>query len=83
MSFIPNIFAPHGRYRVKQNFKSGPASDFITGEVLIFERQAYSRYDNCFVYQFKTEGGNAPKEWWLPEKYDPEVWRDHFEIIPY
>ena len=78
MSYTQPIFVPGCRYRVKQDFKSGPTSTFIAGEVLIFERNAYSHYDNSFVYEFRTEDGAETKEWWLLENEPKESWQHYF-----
>jgi hypothetical protein len=74
------IPAPGHRYRVKQNFKSGP-SMFIAGEILVFERSTFSPYDNCFVYVFQGESGAETKEWWLSESQSKESWRQYFEVV--
>jgi len=82
MSYTQPIFEPDRLYRVRQSFKSGPTSTFVTGEVVIFERDAYSRYDNSFVYVFRTKSGAQTKEWWLPEGQPKELWQQYFEPLP-
>jgi len=79
MSYTQPIFMPGRRYRVKQSFKSGSTSTFVVGEVLIFERDAYSNYDNSFVYVFRAEIGGETKEWWLLEAQPKELWQQCFE----
>jgi hypothetical protein len=81
MSYTPPIFTPGRRYRVKRSFKSGPTSSFVAGENLTFERDAYSHYDNTFVYVFRTEGGSATKEWWLNENEPKDLWQQYFELL--
>jgi hypothetical protein len=81
MSYTNTIFVPGQRYRVKQNFKSGP-STFIAGEILIFERDTFSPYDNCFVSVFRSETGAETKEWWLSESQSKELWQQYFEPPP-
>src|SRR5437762_2173836 len=81
MSYTQPIFSPGYRYRVKQSFKSGPTSAFVTGEVLIFDRDAFSHYDDSFVYVFRTEGGCEIKEWWLPEGQPKELWQQYFDPL--
>jgi hypothetical protein len=81
MTYIQPIFTPDCRYRVKQNFKSGPTSIFNAGEVVVFERNAYSHYDNCFVYVFRAESNGETKEWWLLEGQSGELWREYFELL--
>ena len=82
MSYTQPIFTSGRRYRVKRNFKSGPTSAFIAGEALIFERDTYSPYDNCFVYVFGKEKGSEKKEWWLSEGEPKESWQQYFEPLP-
>jgi len=79
VSYTQPIFTPNLRYRVKQTFSSGPTSTFIAGEILVFERDAYSHYDNNFVYVFRAEGDGQTKEWWLPEGQPKAAWREYFE----
>ncbi len=81
MTYRQQIFTPHCRYRVKRNFDSGPTARFVADEVLVFERDTYSRYDNCFVYIFHTESGNETKDWWLPEGQSKESWQQYFELL--
>jgi hypothetical protein len=81
MSYTKPIFAPGARYRVKQTFKSGPGFTFSDGEVLVFERDAYSPYDESFVYVFRSETGDQTKEWWLPETQPSEQWQQYFERV--
>lgn len=82
MSYTQPIFIPGRHYQVKRSFKSGPASAFVAGEVLVFERDTYSPYDNCFVYVFSAEKGSEKKEWWLLEGQSKESWRQFFEQLP-
>ena len=79
MNWQKNIFTVGARYRVKQNFASG-SSTFNADEVLIFEREEYSPYDNCFVYEFNNEG-NDKKTWWLHEDKPTESWQQYFEAM--
>ena len=79
MAYTQPIFSPGKLYRAKQSFKSGPTSEFVAGEKLVFERDSYSHYDNCFVYVFRTEGIGTTKEWWLPESKPKELWEQYFE----
>jgi len=82
MSYIQPIFTRGCRYRVKQSFKSGPTSAFIAGEILVFERDSYSHYDNSFIYEFRSESSAETKEWWLLEGQSKELWRQYFEPLP-
>ena len=81
MSYTQPIFAPGSRYRVKRSFTSGPTSTFVVGEILIFDRDAYSHYDNSFVYEFRNESSSGTKEWWLPEGQPRDLWQQYFEPL--
>jgi hypothetical protein len=78
MTYIQPIFTPDSRYQVKKTFKSGPTSTFNAGDVVVFERDAYSPYDNSFVYVFRAESNGEIKEWWLLEGQSKELWREYF-----
>ena len=81
MSYTQPIFILGHRYRAKEDFESGPASQFIRGEVLVFESNSYSPYDNSFVYTFRDANSGKMKEWWLPEGKPKEVWKQFFEDL--
>jgi hypothetical protein len=78
MSYQRVIFVPGERYRAKQTFTSGN-SQFISGEVLAFERDFYSRYDSSFVYEFRSENDGTNKTWWLHDQKPVDIWREYFE----
>ena len=44
------------KYKVKQSIDR-LRDNFLSGEILVFEKMSYSRYDNCSGYFFKTESG--------------------------
>jgi hypothetical protein len=81
MSDTKAIFIPGVRFRVKQDFKSGPTSKFAMGEIVVYDREAYSPYDNRTVYVFRGEAGNDVKEWWLPDGQSQHLWREYFEPV--
>ena len=81
MTYEQPIFNLGGRYRVKKSFKSGPIFTFILGEILVFDRNSYSHYDNSFVYVFRAESDGKEKEWWLSEHDKKDVWKQHFEEL--
>ena len=70
------IFELGHRYRVKASFMSG-AMPFTLNEVLIFENDGYSSYDNSFAYEFRDESG-VLKTWWLPEGKPADIWKQFF-----
>lgn len=80
MNLTRHIFTPGARYRSKQSFMSG-ASTFELNETLIFEREGYSRYDNSYVYEFRSETQGDLKSWWLHEDKPVEEWHQLFEAI--
>jgi len=79
MSYRRPIFEPGESVRVKSDFRLG--STFREGEVLVFQRDGYSRYDNSFVYEFLNATGEL-KSWYLHEDKPIDLWRDFFEPIP-
>jgi hypothetical protein len=81
MSYTQSIFTVGFKYRVRQSFRSG-ASAFVTGEILIFDRNTYSPYDNSFVYLFHPIGSDEVKGWWLHEEKSKELWHQYFELLP-
>jgi hypothetical protein len=80
MSWQKHIFEIGKRYRVKRTFTSGAAT-FVADEVLAFQGDSYSFYDNCFVYEFVSQRGGEIKAWWLHEDKVDETWRDFFEPL--
>ena len=54
---------------------------FVEGEVVTFERETYSFYDNAFVYLFRSEKTGAIKEWWLLEGRSADLWHIDFELV--
>jgi hypothetical protein len=81
MTYTQPIFVVGKRYRVRQTFRSGGKFQFFVGEIVRFQRDAYSHYDNCFVYVFISERDGSEKEWWLNEEQPPELWQDYFEAV--
>jgi hypothetical protein len=64
-------------YRVRKDFVNG--SEFFSGEVLIFNQEAYSRYDSAEVFEFLDSAGRI--KLWLLSDSDSFDWRDFFEPI--
>ena len=79
MAYTQHIFEPGSRYRARLDFSSGPVSTFRAGEILVFERDAYSPYDDSFVYAFRSEADGTIKEWWLHDNEPKETWQQFFE----
>jgi hypothetical protein len=67
-------------YRVRKDFKCLRDS-FRAGEVLVFVRAAYSRYDNYTGYFFSQPGAQPARVWDIHDDEELEIWRDLFEEI--
>jgi len=70
------IFKRGATYRPKRDFVSGN-STFIAGESIVFDRDGYSHYDDCFVYEFHGAKGE-PKVWIMPIDQPEGSWVDFF-----
>jgi hypothetical protein len=79
MTYSKPIFKKNRHYRVIQDFQSGP-SNFLRGEILRFDRDSYSPYDNSFVYTFYEEM-NTEKVWLLLNNDPDDTWKQYFEEI--
>jgi hypothetical protein len=75
-----HIFDVGMRVRVKKGYSSG-SSNFSPGETLVFDSDGYSYYDNCFVYQFRSETDGQEKAWFLHEDQPTELWKTYFELL--
>lgn len=80
MTYAQHIFRSDTRYRAKLAFQSDPASTFHAGEIVIFERDTYSPYDDSFVSTFRSETDGRIKEWWLPDHEPQGTWQQFFEV---
>lgn len=80
MTLQRKIFDVGRRYRTKRNFMSG-LSVFIRGEVLCFESDGYSHYDNVFGYTFLSETDGQTKYWLLQPDEPSDLWRTLFEPL--
>jgi hypothetical protein len=67
-------------YRVCKDFKCLRDS-FRAGEVLIYDSDAYSRYDSYTGYFFSQPGAKQLRAWDLHDDEQLEIWRDLFEEI--
>lgn len=68
------------RYRVRKDFTC-LRDDFKAGEVLVFDSDAYSRYDGYTGYFFSQVGARRLRTWDIDDDDDLEVWRDLFEEV--
>jgi hypothetical protein len=68
-------------YRVRKDFEALRDS-FAAGEILIYQSDAYSRYDNCTGYFFSQSGSSRGRIWDLMDDDPVEKWKEFFEEIP-
>lgn len=74
-----HIFLSGEKYQPIIDFKCG-ASSFHANEILTFYRDGYSRYDECFVYEFQ-DGFSKIKTWLMPEDAADDFWRKYFTAL--
>lgn len=74
------MFKKGALYRAKVTFVSGP-SEFSEGEVLAFEGDSYSHYDNSSVFQFRNVATKELKGWWLHDEEPVEKWKRFFSEV--
>ena len=67
-------------YRVRHDFQA-LRDRFEAGEVLVYERDAYSRYDSCTGYFFSQPDVTYLRTWDVYDEEELEVWRELFEEI--
>ena len=76
-----SLFQAGQRYRARSAFKGLVGPDFVADEVLVFNVGGYSRYDECYVYEFRSEISGERKNWWLDDGTSADSWRTFFEAI--
>lgn len=74
-------FTPGRQYRVRADFKALRDS-FVAGEVLVFDSQAWSRYDGITGYFFRQDGFEGLRVWDIADEQDVAVWATLFEELP-
>lgn len=74
-------FVPGRRYRVRHSFEAMRAT-FTAGDVLIFDRSAWSRYDGITGYFFRMPDREGIKSWDIYDDEDVKIWKKHFEELP-
>lgn len=74
-----DIFSIGAKYRAKMDFKNSNC-DYVKGEILIFDRGAYSPYDDCFIYEFHNLSGES-KIWILQMDQSNDEWKKYFDMI--
>lgn len=74
-----HIFDSEKKYRPITDFQSGK-TQFLSTDILTFYRDGYSRYDECFVYEFLDQS-NQIKVWAMPDDVDGQYWEKFFYAI--
>ncbi|HEY1051750.1 MAG TPA: hypothetical protein VGE39_18390 [Prosthecobacter sp.] len=74
-------FTPGRRYRVRAAFKALRDS-FEGGEILIFDSQAWSRYDGITGYFFRQPDRKGLRMWDIADEEDISIWKTLFEELP-
>ena len=70
------IFEPGARYRA---LSGAPSNAAANGEIWVFEKLVYSRYDGLFVYSFLNEADGTARVWALRDDEPEASWREIFE----
>jgi hypothetical protein len=80
-------FRPGASYRVRQDFEAF-RDTFREGEILIFRRDAFSRYDGMHGYMFSSQGNDGCDRVWDTDIYpnpiptrNVKLWKDFFEEV--
>ena len=81
LSLMSTPFSPGSHYHVRADFKALRDS-FVSGEVLIFDFQAWSRYDGITGYFFRQPGVEGLRVWDIADEEDVSVWTTLFEEVP-
>lgn len=68
-------------YRVRCDFVA-LRDTFSAGEILIYDRSAWSRYDGITGYFFRQEGREGLRLWDIEDDADLSVWKELFEEVP-
>lgn len=74
-------FTPGRHYSVRADFKALRDS-FVAGEVLVFDSQAWSRYDGIIGYFFRQDGCEGLRVWDIADEDNVSVWKTLFEEVP-
>jgi hypothetical protein len=68
VNWRPCPFVPGSKYAVTATFES-MFDGFVAGEELVFEGEAYSRYDGVTGYFFRDQSGES-RRWDVPDEED-------------
>ena len=72
-------FLPGKKYKVRKSFTAG--STFEAGEVLVFERDLFSWYDEAQVYEFHRQSDHKAKQWIVGDESPRDAWKEYFEAV--
>ena len=78
MSWRPCPFQQGNTYLTKKTVQT-PVGSINIGEHLIFESEAYSRYDNLTVFTFRTLEHGEYRQWALHDDEPVEIWTNYFD----
>jgi hypothetical protein len=78
MSWRPNPFKIGRTYRIKQDFRSIQFT-FVSGQIVRFKSEGYSRYDSATIYAFEDTITGENFQWWLSDNEDESRWEELFE----
>lgn len=80
-SWPPCPFKPGRSYRVRKDF-TALRDVFKEGEILVFARCAWSRYDGISGYFFSMPGQEGTRAWDIPDEQDSGIWKEFFQEMP-
>ncbi len=69
-----SFFETGKEYKVLQSFYFGK-STFTKGEKLIYQSGGFSRYDDCYLYEFDDKNGNRKVCRLAPDSDEKEILR--------
>ncbi len=73
-------FKKGNAYRVRRDFDALRDS-FVTGEILVFDSCAWSRYDGMSGFFFRQPGREGIRLWDIADDVDLQVWKELFEDL--
>src|SRR4051794_14042162 len=74
------VFVPGAKYRAMRDVVGRPEG-FVAGEVLTFVSAGYSRDDDSYVYQFRSDADGKLKSWLLHRGGPADSGSDEFEPL--
>ena len=74
-------FVPGKAYRIRRGF-AALRDTFVTGEIITYESEAWSRYDGKTSYFFSQIGQQSLRVWDTDDDDDKGNWMELFEQLP-